>query len=507
MYTVAFGPHATNFADVMEAISPQFKALDNGYDLTIDGEDVRLFSYPIGFLGDMPQQNEGAGIQGPTGHMSCRWCMVHSDQRGDMTYDVIANKRHVLEQEEIRIKADEMDRKGKKKDLYQSYGLSREPSPITAIWKSCDPTSDFLNDPCHSELAGMMKLSANILFNDVLTAKGKAELGKLIATFPMPQGWNRLQSPTHHLESYQIQEYGRLSIILPVVLRIYLKREWIQPRVREAMVFFFKREIDNESPEGERILVSIFARISRSNRLLISWSDEATNADEVMKVVKQARSDLQLLEHSIIMSIGTSNSKAETRQSSVALTGACTPSRRGEVRAKVIEKMKKRPNMHIALHYGQMIEDYGCANNGNVLLGEDRHRKFKSMVTHTNHRNPEQTMLIRDSMNKTWTCLLNGSVKGDQGLCSVLQELKDECPTLMDRYQRRNADGGPEYKLSSRDLAKVATRLGLKTTNLKHVDSRDQFIVELTIAHQDRSGADVRRQNIVFWKKLTFSPK
>ncbi|KZZ91982.1 hypothetical protein AAP_03201 [Ascosphaera apis ARSEF 7405] len=513
MYTMAFGPHATNFSDIMDTLAPQLKDLDRGCDITVNGRNLRLFSYPIGFLGDMPQQNAGAGIQGPTGFVSCRWCLVDNKQRGNMEYDVVENKRWLLNQEAVRHKAENARNESQADKIRKPYGLSLQASPITAIWRSCDPTSDFLNDPCHSELAGMMKVAVNILFKDILTEKGSCELAKVISNFPTPRGWNRLQSPKSHLESYQIQEYGRLSIILPIILRMYLDRSWIELRMIDAITFFFCGKVEKLTPATEQALVKVFTDIARSNRLLLTWTEEGADAEATMRVVKQARLSVQLLEQSVVAGLRIPSTKGGTAQSSAILTGTATPKRKnkGKDRGEAVDRMRSRPNMHIGLHYGQMIEDYGCANNGNVLLGEDRHRKFKAMVTHTNHRNPEQTMLIRDSMHKTVTTLLNdsGTCSGsrmENDLSRKLRDLEIACPALMGKYRKREPTE-PERRVSSRGLGRIGARVGLTSTKLTALDDRDMFLLQLMMAWGERMCFNVRKNPVVFFKKLTFYPR
>lgn len=511
MYTMAFGPHATNFSDVMDAIAPQLKDLDWGCDITVNGQKLRLFSYPMGFLGDMPQQNEGAGIQGPTGFISCRWCLVDNKQRGNMEYDIVKHSRWLLNQEAVRNKAENARNGTQSEKIRKTYGLSAQSSPITSIWRSCDPTSDFLNDPCHSELAGIMKIAVNILFNDILTSEGSSKLAQLISNFPMPRGWNRLQSPQHHLESYQIQEYGRLSIILPVILRIHLERSWVELRMIDAITFYFCGRIDKLGTDTERVLVKVFADIARSNRMLLTWTEEGADAEATMRAVKQARQGVQLLEQSVVAGLRIPNSRAGTAQSSAILTGTATPTNRRGVRAEIVQRMQARPNMHIALHYGEMIQDYGCANNGNVLLGEDRHRKFKAMVTQTNHRNPEKAMLIRDSMNKTITTLLTDSSsccgsRAENDLSLKLHQLEVSCPALMEKYRRREATE-PERRVGSREPGRVGARVGLTSTKLSALSDADMFVLELMMAYGERICVNVRKNAVVFWKKMTFYPR
>lgn len=508
MYSFALGPHASNFEDVMGAIAPQFQSLEAGSDITVDGVNIRLFAYPIGFLGDMPQQNDGAGIRRPTGIRSCRWCMVDKARRGDMNFNVVQERRYLLEQEALWVRIRKARTKTEGRNLRESNGLRDTPSPIQAIWRCCDPTTDFLNDPCHSELGGLTKIAANILFKDVVTEEGKEALAREIAKFPMPQGWGRLQSPYNHLESYQIQEYARLSVIMPIVLRVYLQPGWLQARVREALPYFFYGEFDKTGSKAEQALVQVFAEIYRSNQLLISWKDEATNGPATMEQVRKARRSLQILENSVVMSKQNCNSRSGTQMSSAILTGAATPRKEKNKRATEIERMSARPNMHIGLHYGEMINDWGVANNGNVLLGEDQHRRFKKAVTGTNHRTPEQSLLIKESLNKTLTCLLKGSTseKEEGGLCSVLRELNKKCPTLMESYRRREQDGGHQWKVRSRELAKIGSRVGLSTTNLGKIDDRHEFVVQLAMARKERTRWEIARNSVVFWGKLTYFP-
>lgn len=37
----------------------------------------------------------------------------------------------------------------------------------------------------------------------------------------------------------------------------------------------------------------------------------------------------------------------------------------------------KKPNMHIAIYYPRLCEEYGLLVNFNILISEDKHRAFK----------------------------------------------------------------------------------------------------------------------------------
>lgn len=69
----------------------------------------------------------------------------------------------------------------------------------------------------------------------ILTAKGCEQLTNAFQTFTFPPGWKRIQSPCRHLKSWRIQELARGAIILPIVLRIWLKEEHIKKDIRYVM--------------------------------------------------------------------------------------------------------------------------------------------------------------------------------------------------------------------------------------------------------------------------------
>ena len=79
-------------------------------------------------------------------------------------------------------------------------------------------------------------------------------------------------------------------------------------------------------------------------------------------------------------------------------------------RAISYNKGTSRPNVHTALHYSAVIQEYGLPVHCNVLIGEDKHREgvrillkiftdfaryFKKIVYLTNHQNGEKALLAR----------------------------------------------------------------------------------------------------------------
>jgi hypothetical protein len=69
----------------------------------------------------------------------------------------------------------------------------------------------------------------------------------------------------------------------------------------------------------------------------------------------------------------------------------------------------KLPNLHTALHYPALAEEYAMPANLNVLIGEDKHRFFKKVVYTTNHQHPGRDLLQKENIRQTLRLLLANS--------------------------------------------------------------------------------------------------
>ncbi|OAF62844.1 hypothetical protein VC83_00622 [Pseudogymnoascus destructans] len=61
VFVITLGPHGAKLNDVMSSL-PELSKLDRGTILTINGKMKRVLAFPICFTGDMPQQNDNAGV-------------------------------------------------------------------------------------------------------------------------------------------------------------------------------------------------------------------------------------------------------------------------------------------------------------------------------------------------------------------------------------------------------------------------------------------------------------
>ncbi|KAI5300557.1 hypothetical protein KEM56_002359 [Ascosphaera pollenicola] len=511
MYTLTLGPHAANFNDVVKAISSELRQLDSRVDLEVGGTSIRLIAFPICVTGDMLQQNVHAGVPGPTGEMSCRFCLATAKDRADMRFDFIAHGRYPLKDEIVRKKMNSTRTQAAAEKLRRNYDLSIDKSPILQFSPAVNITTFFPTNAAHSELksSGCMMMET---FLAMMTPAGQREYCQIFLHFPVPSGWTAIQAPLHHLKSFQIQEYEKVSIINPILLRLYLEPHWILDKVRRALAIVFLSKDVNPSDADINFIIKAFALIAKSNCLLTKQIAGASNKDRVYAAVIQGRETYQKLLSALIMGTGVRNADAARVNMSREGTPAVIPGRERKTfkHSKELERKTGWPNIHIGLHYRKVVEEYGCAGNVTVLTGENKHRVYKDLVTRTNKKNVEKTLLRQESLRLTLALVLDGAFPEKPRLKEKLTEASVLCPTSIKTFYSSEMEKDEEKMDSAwiRDdghidpCARVALtstqgtrRLGVENAKISYINKT--FISELQNAYKRRRRTAIKHGDFV----------
>ena len=433
VYMLTFGPHGTNFHDVVEALAPGLSMLDRGIDINIPSlyGTVRVVASCLAFIGDMPQQNDNAGIKRPTATKSCRNCMVTEGERHNMAFDTSGSGRYHYEILSIRKLIDSETVTAAKDRLCREYGMTRQQTPLFRICPSLNLTTYFPSDPCHSEFSGMSKTAHELLTSTILSTRGQDEYHKVLRRFPVRRGWARLQSPITHLDSYQLQEHARASVIIPLLLRCAMKDNWIKPAVLQAIPFVF----DDKRLSPKEHVVSVFCAVAKSNSVLTSQTAIKCSLTELKQIIVDARTGIQKLAEAAARSVYSARPTTRansliSRHGSPALSvmSAAQPTSK---KGQQIRSFKNRPNMHVGLHYVDCAKEYAIPNNNNVLIGEDKHRDYKRLVLRTNKRDVEKTLLLQESYRRSLQLAIEGSFsETEPALSKELERLYSWCPNV-----------------------------------------------------------------------------
>ena len=143
------------------------------------------------------------------------------------------------------------------------------------------------------------------------------------------------------------------------------------------------------------ILVYIFGAVAKSNTLLMAEQISSSDRTNFSSTVMLARSLFQrLLEVAAVATSlnprsrltsqtrspdpkGKGKRKGKSTRSATAMAGQASQSSQsaedGKTKAREYRKDKKRPNVHIGIHYHDIMLEYAFCSNCNVLIGEDKH--------------------------------------------------------------------------------------------------------------------------------------
>ena len=325
--------------------------------------------------------------------------------------------------------------KRKRDETFQKLGLNNEPSPLTAIHESlCIPVA-FPGDVAHSEFKGIARQVLNILFTDLLKPQFHEAFAREFTITPSPPTWARLQNIHKYLGSYSMQEFGRASMITPVVLRRWLLDIHLRVKVLSAIDLVLLDSTDRSSNKGVNFIVHCFALIARLNAVIMGPHIRKQDRRHIDSLVRDARERMQdLIDVAVFASNRntipaeparpssqpTSPLNTKRRYSSRSPTptykalyrdeyegsdydtgglldfeeplfgeeeevyvatvgkilkqGKLSSSKKEKKRLDALQRKKYTPNVHTILHVKDTIAEFGSARNVTTWSGEDKHK-------------------------------------------------------------------------------------------------------------------------------------
>ncbi|OAF61571.1 hypothetical protein VC83_02236 [Pseudogymnoascus destructans] len=117
--------------------------LNRGMSLNIKGEEKLVMAFTLGYIGDMPQQNDNAGILRQNAAKGCRSCLASKEERGDIHFDYMRLGGYHHHQVQLREHGSTLP-PAKKKAWYQQWGM-RETEP--ALFKISPALDIVLSQP------------------------------------------------------------------------------------------------------------------------------------------------------------------------------------------------------------------------------------------------------------------------------------------------------------------------------------------------------------------------
>jgi hypothetical protein len=394
VFPLTLSPHGSNFDDTVKSLQ-SLGALDRGVRASIKGSVRTLVVPTLCYIGDMPQQDKNSGFRGPKAHKFCRFCYIGEeavklkDPNAVLHFDVVTHGRYHYQVTEMRREMTRLRTATARKEYGTAWGMGDTVPPLASITPALDLILSRPPDPAHSEYQGMSELMHGLLLDSILTEAGKKSYASTLRSWPFPSGWGRLQSPLHHFQSYSLASHARWSVIIPVLLRSWLRPHHIHPRfMAEAQV-----QMMGTSKDVVNYIVIAFARLAKSNSLLMGHKLSNEDRDNMLSMILDSRQRYQQLCQFASRSVfdnprAWSLVKTPAPQLSVPplsnreMPPPDVPLRSVET-TQVIQPPKRatqylhdmmRPNIHMGVHYPLIAEEYSLPVNTNTLIGENYHR-------------------------------------------------------------------------------------------------------------------------------------
>ena len=438
--------------------------------------------------------------------------MINRDSRGDLTYDVDRQGRYHFETLRIRTQAAGLARHASE-EILEKKDLQKDDTALRRISPALDFHRATPGDVAHSELKGIGRQIIEFLFNNILKNVYSEPFSCAFAALPIPHGWPRNQHLLRHLGSYSIQEYGRETIMMPIVLRRFLHPEGahIRPDYLSAVDSMLTARGDTHNLSAVNFIVHCYTMIAKSNTLFLGAFIRNEDRVNIHQIAIEARERYQdLIAYAVHAAVSGSRdrhtspapvvgnpssrfsspcaNKSPTRKDIPAARGT-----RGVPRGSdnIVAPQRKmcRPNVHSALHFYDICQQYASTANVLTFQSEDRHRVFKSWVTHTNHRDVCKTLLEMECRQRTLRLVLDGAYR-DTHLAhtKAIGNVDYRRPTLL-RFTRVNTTVDVDYDAPG-DTLVVESGWQMKEARLiaptrPSADTTDRL---LSVQHNHRLG-------------------
>lgn len=139
----------------------------------VNGKPTFVCAFTACFISDIPQQAELAGCLSHRATRPCRECLIPSDKRSDLNYNIVRNGRYYHHIGSVRRAASKLST-AKQKDQLRHLGLSERDKVLNAtkiFAPALDPFTTRQTDAAHSENTSLVKHIKNILLDIIIAPK------------------------------------------------------------------------------------------------------------------------------------------------------------------------------------------------------------------------------------------------------------------------------------------------------------------------------------------------
>ncbi|CAB4412440.1 unnamed protein product [Rhizophagus irregularis] len=221
-----FVPFGGKFKDFIRPFLKELKELEKGKIINIQGEDTLVVAGLGLVTADLPQGNDLVGVMRHNAKKGCRFCMIEEHESLKSFDDLSKELRyHQLMDREFE-KILSSNSLTEQKVLCSELGLKNQKPVLDDLM--FDRLLQTPHDIYHA-IAGKILRLMDCTFN-MFSSTGNNDFIKTWKIFEMPIQWHKLPNPVTHRQSFMMSDRLRLAMILPHILRRFLKLKHLKQR-------------------------------------------------------------------------------------------------------------------------------------------------------------------------------------------------------------------------------------------------------------------------------------
>ncbi|OTA53841.1 hypothetical protein K449DRAFT_389592 [Hypoxylon sp. EC38] len=359
---------------------------------------------------------------------------LENDDPSEILYfDIEKHGRFCFQTGDMRRTMDNLRTPKERQEYASQWGLTLRKPALIQISPALDTVLSRPPDAAHSEYNGMSNLMHTLLIKHILKPKAAREYYYMLRTWKFPAGWHRLQSPIHHLLQYNLSAHAKWSVIVPGLLNFWLEERHIRARFWNAAVLHPALEGDSVV----EYIIRAYAAHAKSNSVLMGPRLSSEDRKSITTIIVRAREVYQQMVVFTNFTPDTTRQREGSVASRVSQVSASSqlsaftatlqtrlrdlramsqgsqdepdwafnrhleevlrremPSDTEDPDKRSTKKSRKRrnlprpekdedaptindalrPNVHVGVHYEDIIEEYALGTNVSTLVGEDVHR-------------------------------------------------------------------------------------------------------------------------------------
>jgi hypothetical protein len=281
-----------------------------------------------------------------------------------------------------------------KQDLFWKFSVFEN------ITSTLNVTMSFSSDSVHNEYYELIKRLYSIMKKNILTSQIFQQFNDVLQRFSFFFEWKRIQSSTIHMNSWSMSECVKISIIISMMLRCWLKIHHIRKFYQNELLREFSLKNRRDVFIFVNIIISCFAKLTKNNNFISSFQLFVKNRKIFHEQILRIRHILKLMNADNKFFKNKSNTRdiSDTNfviscndiddTSNIRLFNA----KKNEIR----NYLNTFSNFHIKLNFEKMMKKYDVLWNINVLFDKDKHKFFKQIVLITNNRKSKRQFLFKN---------------------------------------------------------------------------------------------------------------